>query len=123
MAKILPQGCAGADASRSQSCATLLTHPVPKASPEQGPQPRLGISDHWITHAIWIFVALGILMRVLRYLLRFPLWSDEAALAANLLDRDYLDLLRPLDYQQVAPPLFMWIELWITQQLGFHEWS
>jgi hypothetical protein len=76
-----------------------------------------------MTRAIWMFVALGLLMRTLRYLLQFPLWGDEAALAANLLEHGYLDLLRPLDFQQVAPALFMWIELWITRLLGFHEWS
>jgi hypothetical protein len=97
----------------------------PPASTPSGQAPRSSSNDSngWITRAIWLFVALGLSMRVLRYLLRFPLWGDESALAANLLERGYLDLLKPLDYQQVAPPLFMWIELWVTQQLGFHEWS
>lgn len=71
----------------------------------------------------WAFLSLGVMMRLLRYLLHFPLWSDEAALAANLLNRGYLDLLRPLDYQQVAPPLFLWIELSVVRLLGFTEWS
>src|SRR5208282_2281830 len=46
-----------------------------------------------------------------RYLLRFPLWEDEAMLSANLLDRGYGELLRPLHYCQVAPTLFLWGQL------------
>src|SRR5262245_29107059 len=79
--------------------------------------------SHWIHRAIWFFVALGLFLRTLRFLLRFPLWGDEAALAANFIDRGYLDLLRPLHFQQVAPPLFLWIELFFVRCLGFHEWS
>jgi hypothetical protein len=55
--------------------------------------------------------------------LRFPLWGDEAAFAANLLDRGYLELLRPLDFQQVSPPLFVWIELTAVKVFGFNEYS
>jgi hypothetical protein len=73
--------------------------------------------------AVRAFVALGIVVRLARYLLRFPLWGDECALAANFLDRTYLDLIRPLDYQQVCPLLFLWIELSAVKVLGFTEWS
>ena len=61
--------------------------------------------------------------RLIRYLLRFPLWGDEAMLAMNFLDRDYAGLMRPLDFHQVAPLLFLWIELTAVKLLGFHEWS
>lgn len=67
------------------------------------------------------FVVLGILLRVVRYLLDFPLWCDETMLAANFLDRDYMDLFRPLDYRQVAPVLFLVIELATVKLLGFTE--
>jgi hypothetical protein len=67
------------------------------------------------------FVVLGLLVRVVRYLLNFPLWCDESMLAANFLDRGYLDLLRPLDYRQVAPVLFLAAELSAVKLLGFSE--
>jgi hypothetical protein len=79
--------------------------------------------SRWLERATWGFVALGIVVRVCRYLLRFPLWGDESALAANFLDRGYLELLRPLDFQQVSPPLFVWIELTAVKLFGFNEYS
>lgn len=53
----------------------------------------------------------------------FPLWGDEALLAANLLDRDFVGLLRPLDSLQVAPYSFLAIEHIATLLLGYSEWS
>ncbi len=77
----------------------------------------------WIASATAGFVALGILLRVARYLLKFPLWCDETMIAANFLDRGYVDLFRPLDYRQVSPVLFLVIELTAVKLLGFSEMS
>lgn len=71
----------------------------------------------------WGFVALGVAVRLIRYLLCFPLWIDECLLAENLLDRGYLDLLRPLMNDQVAPVGFLWLQLALTRLFGFSEWS
>jgi hypothetical protein len=65
----------------------------------------------------------GIVLRLTRYLLRFPLWEDEAMLSANLIDRGYSQLLQPLHYCQVAPTLFLWGQLTLVKLLGFHEYS
>ena len=40
-----------------------------------------------------------------------------------ILDRDYAGLTEPLDYQQVCPLLFLWVEKAVVQALGFREWS
>jgi hypothetical protein len=69
------------------------------------------------------FVALGIFLRVARFLLRYPLWHDEAFIAVNFIDRGYGELARPLDYLQVCPILFLWVELTVVKLLGFNEWS
>ena len=53
----------------------------------------------------------------------YPLWWDEAFVAVNFIRRDYIDLLRPLDYGQVCPILFLWSELALVKLLGFSEWS
>ena len=84
--------------------------------------PRRGEADRY-TRWILVFLAVGVAARLIRYLLRFPLWGDEAALAMNFLDRDYAGLMQPLGFHQVAPLLFLWIELTAVKLLGFHEWS
>ena len=88
--------------------------------------PRIGDdrwSDQTLRGVIWAFVALGVSIRLIRLLLNHPLWGDECFIAANLVDRGFLDLLRPLDYQQVAPVLFLWTELAMVRLVGLSEWS
>ena len=85
--------------------------------PIDDPGPR------WVGWATWGFVGLGMALRIAAYLLDFPLWWDEAFVAVNLLQRDFAGLLRPLDYGQVAPWLFLWAELASVRLLGFSEWS
>jgi len=93
--------------------------------PEEVPAGRATIDETttWLSRATWAFVALGLAVRLVRYLVVYPIWHDEAFVAVNFLDRDYLDLLRPLDYAQVSPILFLWIELFFSRLLGFSEWS
>jgi hypothetical protein len=79
--------------------------------------------DHWFVRATRAFVILGVLLRIARYLMNYPLWWDEAFVAVNFIRRDYLELLRPLDYGQVCPILFLWCELTLVKLLGFSEWS
>ncbi len=71
----------------------------------------------------WAFIALGLAIRIVRYLVRFPLWPDESFLAANFISSGYLDLLGALGYHQVAPLLFIWVELLVVKLLGFSEYS
>ena len=88
-----------------------------------------GVSDkapqrgRWLVLATWGFVGVGLALRIGLYLLNFPLWWDEAFVAVNFLRRDFSGLLRPLDYGQVCPLLFLWVELAIVRVLGFSEWS
>ncbi len=87
-------------------------------------EPEFWSADRdWVARATLGFVALGVLLRVARYLLNFPLWCDETMIAANFLDRGYADLFRPLDYRQVSPLLFLMIELTAVKLLGFSELS
>ena len=69
------------------------------------------------------FVAFGIFLRLVRFLLRYPLWHDEAFIAVNFIDRGYRELAEPLEYLQVCPILFLWVERTIVLLLGFNEWS
>src|SRR4051812_2238754 len=67
-------------------------------------------------------LAVGVLWRVVRYLLQFPIWGDEAFILVNLLDLDYADLTGKLEYSQVAPLLFLWAEKSALTLLGGAEW-
>jgi hypothetical protein len=77
----------------------------------------------WVPRLVWGFVFLGIAIRFLRYALRFPLCVDESMLAQNFLERGFLDLLTPLEDEQIAPTGFLWIELACVRLFGFSEWS
>ncbi len=80
-----------------------------------------GWDDRRIGTWLRIFLALGIAMRLVRFGLEYPLWNDESFLAANLLDRDFMGLMKPLDYQQVCPLFFLWLEKAVSMVLGFNE--
>jgi len=48
---------------------------------------------------------------------------DEARLALNIIDKSYTQLLQPLDMNQIAPILFLWIEKTLLNFLGNSERS
>jgi hypothetical protein len=66
-------------------------------------------------------LATGIVLRLAHYLSGRSLWIDEARLALNVAGRSYAGLLRPLDYDQAAAPLFLWAEKLATQLFGVNE--
>lgn len=64
-------------------------------------------------HKNWLFYSViglillaGIVLRVLFFSFGRPFWNDESAMALNLLDRGFLALFAPLDYNQLTPPLY-----------------
>ncbi len=75
--------------------------------------------DPWIV----AFIGLGALAQLTRYLLRFPLWDDEAFLAVSYFDRNFWQMLQPLEYHQVAPLLYLWVQWSVMQLFGVNEYS
>jgi hypothetical protein len=66
----------------------------------------------WWTDAnflIRLAVALGVLLRAWHYAANHTIWYDEAVLLANIIDKDCLRLLGPLNNEVAAPPLFLWL--------------
>ena len=63
----------------------------------------------------------GVVFRALYYLSGRSLWIDEARVALNIGTRGYGALLRPLDYDQAASPLFLWGEKLMSQLFGMNE--
>ena len=77
-----------------------------------------------VTPLCWLalgLIALGVVGRLVRYFLQFPIWGDEAFVCFNLLDRDFSGMTDSLEYGQVAPILFLWAELVVTRLLGTSE--
>ena len=72
----------------------------------------------WLAVAL---IAVGVVGRLVRYFLAFPVWGDEAFVCFNLLHRDFAGLTRGLEYAQVAPILFLWGERAVVGLLGYSE--
>jgi hypothetical protein len=101
-----------------------ITRPSPGdirlSGPRSGDEP--GWTDRRVGRWLYVFLTLGVALRLLRFGLNFPLWNDEAYLALNVLERDFAGLTRPLGYAQVCPLLFLWAEKAVVLALGFGEW-
>ncbi|HUQ83517.1 MAG TPA: glycosyltransferase family 39 protein [Gemmatimonadaceae bacterium] len=55
-------------------------------------------------------IVVGIVLRVIEFARDRPLWLDEAMLGLNIASRSFRELARPLDYDQSAPLLYLWLE-------------
>lgn len=55
-------------------------------------------------------MAAGAALRIVEFVRMRPLWLDEAMLALNIASRSFGGLVRPLDYDQTAPLMYLWIE-------------
>ena len=69
----------------------------------------------------------GIGFRLIQFFTARSLWLDESMLGLNIASRSLGELLRPLDYNQVAPPLFLWlgrlsIRLAGTNEMALRAW-
>lgn len=101
----------------------LPNQPLPSLRPLTLWFPSSPLSLEWAPRVTWWCLLLGVVERCVRYFLTFPLWEDECFLCVNLMDRSFSELLTPLDYHQVVPPLFLWIERCAVLLFGFQERS
>lgn len=76
-----------------------------------------------LNRLIWLFICIGIFLRFTQYLLNHSLWIDESFVALNILDRSYLELFQPLEYNQGAPIGFLLAVKFATQLFGTSEYS
>jgi hypothetical protein len=68
-----------------------------------------------------IAIVVGIALRVVEFARNRPLWLDEAMLSLNIATRSFVDLARPLDYDQSAPVAYLWIERLAVNLGGVNE--
>ncbi len=77
----------------------------------------------WEKAAIALLFLAGILLRLRQYLTGRSLWADEAMLALNIVNRNFGELLKPLDYDQGAPLGFLLVEKLFNLLLGRSEYA
>jgi hypothetical protein len=82
---------------------------------------RTNISVEKIT--IKILLILGITIPLVQFLCNRSIWVDEAMLALNIIHKDYFELLKPLDYNQVAPIFFLEIEKFFSTLIPNSEYG
>ena len=70
-----------------------------------------------------IATVVGAVLRAIEFSRDRPLWLDEAMLGLNIATRSFTELARPLDYDQSAPLLYLWLERLAVATAGVSEWS
>ena len=80
-------------------------------------------STRWSSRIPPAVLACGLLLALVQFLHGRSLWVDEAMLALNIVTRDPLGLLRPLDDNQVAPILFLLLEKAFTSLVPNSEYG
>ena len=70
-----------------------------------------------------IIIALGIVLRLILYFHNRSLWLDEVWLALNILQRPLVQLAGLLDYKQMAPVGFLFIEKFLFLTFGDSEYA
>ena len=73
------------------------------------------------SHAAGALIAVGIAVRLIRFLHYRSLWLDEATLALNVMSRSYSQLMRSLDFAQGAPAGFLVLEKLSISTFGDSE--
>ena len=68
-------------------------------------------------------LGLAAALRIAALLRRESFWSDEAALALNIVDRPFAELARPFIHAQVAPYLYLLVQKLISQLAGASDLS
>jgi hypothetical protein len=73
--------------------------------------------------APWLFLALGVALRLALYFSRSSLSIDETSLALDIGTHSFAQLLHPLLSLQTAPPLYLETTKLATVLFGMSEWS
>jgi hypothetical protein len=84
---------------------------------------KTSASNRAVRIASFILLACAVAMSVFQYLYGRSFWTDEAAVVINVLDRDFVGLMSPLMFYQMAPILYLWITKAITTIFPANEYS
>lgn len=85
---------------------------------------HFGLSENIQQKKFYLFfVILGVLIVLGNLFYARSLWLDEAMLALNIVDRNFAELLMPLDMVQVAPIGFLYVEKVFSIIFNEADWS
>ncbi len=71
----------------------------------------------------FLIIFIGACLAIYQFIFNRSLWLDEASLALNIINRDFSGLTTPLDYYQVAPIGFLFIEKIAVFLFGKNEFA
>ena len=83
---------------------------------------RLGPRTAWASVAA-SFIIVGAGLRLFSYFSHGQLFVDDARLALNIASRSFGELTRTLEYGQIAPIPFLWVERLMTRVGGVNEYA
>lgn len=63
-----------------------------------------------LSATFYLIIFIGAFLAIYQFIFNRSLWLDEAALALNIISKDFIGLTKPLDHNQVAPIGFLFIE-------------
>jgi hypothetical protein len=75
------------------------------------------------TIAVTGLILLGVMLRLRQYLTGRSLWSDEAMLALNIVNRNFIGFFKPLDWDQGSPIGFLLLEKIFSLPFGRSEYA
>lgn len=84
---------------------------------------KFNVFSSWENILTGFILLTGFLLRLRQYLTGRSLWLDEAMLALNIVNRDFGELFKPLDYDQGAPIGFTLVEKTFSLVFGRNELS
>lgn len=105
---------------RFQSLLETSVQNLPPAFMIKAREQLKGITWKW---AVGVLIGFGILLRIIPYLHNRSLWTDEARLALNILEKTFSQLMGPLDFKQMAPIGFLFIEKSLVLTFGDSEYA
>ncbi len=84
---------------------------------------KLSINNLWFYFFLFLIFILGIGLRIKLFILNPSLYHDETSLALNILNKNYMDFFKVLDYGHVAPPIFMCLTKFITDIFSINDYT
>ena len=80
-------------------------------------------NNGWLHQLLIVFIAFGIIASAINLLNDRSLWLDEIMLATSIVNRSFIELLQPLEMDQVAPIGFLFVEEFFTTLFNNKDWS